>query len=449
MFRLSLFLAVLASVQTAAADDDTTATPAPTATGNMAGQVDPAWMAVNPVAIVQGTGLKVGESSTIYPVVGIETGFVSNVFYQDSDPTAAGLLRVLGEAGFGSLSPARLNINALDPVTTEAATPPTFQGRADAYASWDQYLSGNDKVTAQGGFAGGLVMRGIVNGGHPVTLDVFDQFQRVIRPTNFETSDNTNRDINSLLVRLQYAPTGRRLSGYLYYAHHLELFEEDQQQFADRLDHTFGVRLQYQVFPLTRVYADLSEGVFGGIGSSSTKVSSYPFTALAGVETDLSLNVTLNARIGYTQGFYSSGPDYATVIGGVQLGYRYSPLGRLLLMYSYDHQDSINANFYRDHVIQGILEQQVEPFSVFIRPEVHFRQYEGLLPQIMPSSPVRDDTIFDLWAGARYNFRSWIAATLEYHITSDQTDFRYSFNGLMDDPSYLRHEVMLGLRAAL
>lgn len=450
MRRLSTLLLVLASVRIAAADNDTTTAPAPEPTGNMAGQPDPAWMAVSPVSIVQGNGYRVGEGTTVYPVLGLETGFVSNVFYDDQAPIGAGLLRVLGEVGIGSLTPDRMSENAPEPVL--GTPPPTggmFQGRADLYASWDQYLSGNEKVTDQGGLAGGLVLRGLVNGGHPVTFDIFDHFQRAIRPTNFESSDNTNRDINSIMLRLGYHPSGRSLSGYLYYAHHLELFEEDAQQFADRLDHKLGVRVQYQWLPLTRVYVDVSQGLFGGIGSSSTKVSSYPLAAMAGIQTDLSLNLTLNARVGYTRGFYASGPDYSTVLGGVQVGYRYSPLGRALFMYAYDHEDSINANFYRDHLLQLIIEQQLAPFSVFIRPELHLRRYEGLIAQVMPSSDVRDDVIVDLWAGARYNFRDWVAATLEYHLTSDQTDFTYTFNGLMDDPSYLRHEVLLGVRAAL
>jgi opacity protein-like surface antigen len=450
MRRFATIFMVLGSIRIAAADNDTTTTPAPEPTASMSGQVDPAWLAVNPVAIVQGNGVKVGEGTSLYPTLGVETGFVSNVFFEDTNPTGAGVLRVLGEIGVGSLPPNRLNVaDVTDLSNPEAASPPTFQGRADLYASWDQYLSGNDDVMDQGGLAGGLVARGLVNDGHPVVLDVFDHFERALRPTNFETSSNTNRDINQLMVRLRYQPRGRTVSGYLYYAHHLELFEQDAQQFADRLDHTLGVRAQYQWLPLTRVYVDVSQGIFGGIGSSSTKVSSYPLTALAGIQTDLSLNLTVNARVGYTQGFYASGPSFQTVIGGVQVGYRYSPLGRALLMYSYDHQDSINANFYRDHVLQLIVEQQLAPFALFVRPELHFRRYEGLLPQIVPSTPVRDDTIFDLWAGGRYNFRDWVAATLEYHVTSDQTDFTYTFNGLMDSPSYVRHEVLLGLRAAL
>jgi hypothetical protein len=37
--------------------------------------------AVAPISYVEGAGWKVGESTTLHPVVGMETGYVSNVFY--------------------------------------------------------------------------------------------------------------------------------------------------------------------------------------------------------------------------------------------------------------------------------------------------------------------------------------------------------------------------------
>lgn len=415
---------------------------------------DPAGQAVNPISVVQGAGVKVGESTTLYPQVGVETGFISNVFYEDHDIIGAGLLRVLGEAGIGSLSAQRFNDNN-PPESTPASPFPDrggFVGRADVYAAYDQYLSDNDNVTSQGGFSGGIVLRGVANPGRPMFITFLEHFERVIRATNFESSQDTDRDINTLTIRLNYQPYGRTLGGYLYYSHSLDLFEEEAQRFADRLDHRFGVRVNWQWLPYTRLYFDGSWGVYGGIGSSSTKVSSFPLTLIAGAQTLLSVNTTLSARVGYNQGFYSEGPDFATVTGGVQLGYRYSPLGRIVAMYSYEHQDSINANFYRDHLLLASIEQQLIPVLVFARPELRLRRYDGItenIPGVMPSSNSRNDTIFALTAGVRYNFRDWIAASIEYRLAIDHTDFTYSFNGMVDDPSYTRHEVLLGVRAAL
>jgi hypothetical protein len=179
------------------------------------------------------------------------------------------------------------------------------------------------------------------------------------------------------------------------------------------------------------------------------KVSSYPLVAVAGLNTLLTIKTTLNLSAGYTNGFYSSGPSYSAPVLGAQLGYRYSPLGRATLMYTLQYADSINANYYRDHVVRFSLQQLFAPFVVMAQPEVHFRQYNGVT--IVNGPPTRDDLIFALVAGVHYNYRNWLAATLNYRFTTVQTSYRYMpvGGGALDDPSFERHELLLGVRAAL
>lgn len=410
---------------------------------------------VSPTSIVQGAGVKVGEGTVIHPTFGVETGVVSNVFYEETEANTAGLLRLLFEVSMGSLSGERTgihNADATDPAA-QAREAGAFAYSNAAYLSWDQYLSGNDSVQKQGGLGVGLLLKGIVNPEKTLSLSYLENFTRVIRATNFESPVDTNRDINQLTLRLAFQPQGRNIGGYVYYKNVIDYFEENDQQFANRFQNTFGARLNYQWLPLTRVYADASLGVFSGLGSDSTKIDAFPLQVVAGIMTALTLNLTVNGRIGYTQGFYASGPDYATITGGVQVGYRYSPFGRATLLYSYDHEDSINANFYRDHQVRLNIDQQFVPFAVNVGAEFHLRQYSGLAEVTgvmgVDGSDVRNDVIFGVTAGARYMFRNWAAAALDYRFGAVETDFRYdSGGGAIDDPSYLRHTLMLGFRAA-
>jgi hypothetical protein len=119
------------------------------------------------------------------------------------------------------------------------------------------------------------------------------------------------------------------------------------------------------------------------------------------------------------------------------------------LAYSLQYQDSINANYYRDHVIQLLFEQLVNPFVVVVQPEVHFREYNGVT--IVNGPMTRDDVIFAVVAGVHYNFRNWIAATLNYRFSMVDTDYRYMpiGGGSVLDPSYVRHELLAGVRFAL
>jgi hypothetical protein len=451
---LGLILGIAAS-GTAHADDGLP--PAPTA-------MDPS-SAVNPIAIVSGAGVEVGEGTTLRPQVGLETGMVSNVFYTHDNPVTAGLLRVLAEMGFGSLPTQRLVARSTteDQDPNESTTSATyganpggqgdFQYSVNMYASWDEYLSTNNNVTAQDGLAGGLLARGIVEPQHALQFAFQEHFERSIRATNFESESDTNRDVNNVDLRLNYFPIGRSLGGYLYYQNTVDVFEQSNQQFANRFQNLVGLHVNWQWLPLTRVYVDVSEGYYTGLGDSSVKVNSYPLTAVAGIQTALTLNTIVTAYAGYTNGFYASGPSYSSPIGGAFIGYRYSPLGRVTLRYGYEHFDSINANFYRDHVVQGTLEQFVVPFLVYIRPELRFRQYDGTIVMgtegAGATGNVRNDTIFAATVGMRYNFRDWIAATLDYQLQLVSTDFRYNAGTLMPfDPSYTRHELLVGVRAA-
>lgn len=417
--------------------------------------MDPA-DALNPVSIVTGSGIKIGEGTVFHPQFGIETGVVSNVFYQSDNRVTSGLLRLLAEIGTSSLPPARLTLRTSGATEGEDAPTQTltatatgdFLYSANLYATWDQYLSTNSDVTSQGGLGGGLLVRGIVNAQAPLQFGFQEHFNRIIRATNFESGSDTNRDVNQLSLRLSYVPPGRSLRGYLYYSNTIDVFEASTQQFANRMHNLAGLRLNWQWLPLTGVFLDVSQGYFTGIGSSD-KINSYPLTVRAGIQTALTLNTTVNTHIGYTNGFYSAGPSYSNVVAGALVGYRYSPLGRVTLLYSFNHQDSINANFYRDHLVQGGIEQYLVPFVVFVHPEMRLRRYEGTIVMGTNGATTRSDLIVGATAGMRYSFREWIAGTVNYQLSVVQTDFEYDAGGgVIIDPSYTRHELLVGVRAA-
>jgi hypothetical protein len=226
----------------------------------------------------------------------------------------------------------------------------------------------------------------------------------------------------------------------------IDVFESNNQQFANRWMNSIGFRLNYQYIPLTLFYLDVTQGAITGIGDSQ-KVTSYPFETMLGTQTALTAKLAVLGRIGYTHGFYDAGPDYSSVLGSLQAIFHYSELGRVSLMYSYYHQDSINANFFRDHLLQLLVEQDILPFAVFAKGELRFREYDGISEVMGP--PTRDDVIGEIVAGARYQFRDWIAASVYYLFTDDQTDYRYFPEmGVQVNPSYVRHELLAGVRAA-
>ncbi len=397
-----------------------------------------------PVNVVEGNGIKVGEGTVLHTLVGLDAGYISNIFFEDDSNQVKGraITRLIAQVGAGSLPSPRLRGGGV-------TQPGKFQYRADLRLTYDFYLTGDQNVQDQGGLGINATVRGIVAPQQPVSFLFLDTFERMIRPANFETSSGTNRDINRLALGLQWAPTGRSVKGLLRYENVIDMFEDDDQNFADRIQHTVGLTASWRFRPVSVLFLDSSIGYFAGLGGESQKVSSFPFVVQTGIQTLLTLRTTLVARIGYQNGFYNSGPSFSAIVGGLQFGYRYSPLGRVVAQYDYMHQDSINANFFRDHAIRLRFEHQVMPFLATVEPALLFRQYSGIQSIIPTAADTRDDVLLSVTAAARYNFRNSLAAVLQYRYTSVFSDYRYTLDGDTDDPSFQRHEVILGLRAAL
>jgi hypothetical protein len=397
-------------------------------------------------SIVEGPGIKLGEGLVLHPTVGLETGFLSNVFYEDTDVEPSGILRVLAELHLASLSNQRLGAEAPDSGEPDKGD---FNFRAGLRVEYDEFISGNDAVQAQRDVGVDASVAGIVFPQGTWMFAFADNFRRDVRPTNYESRGGVDRDVNHLRLFLTYQPGGRALSATLRFQNTIDVFESESHEFANRVQNTLGLRVAWQWLPVTQFFADASIGYFTGLGDGSEKVTSLPLRLMVGTSTALTTTTTLNAIVGFGKGFYEEGADYTNVLFGAEFGWRYSPLGRVLLLYRYDFADSINANYYRDHEIKVGLDQQIGEFELMASADLRFRRYEGLPADVMSTGGVRDDLIFAAELGGRYHFREWLAATLDYRLVVDETDFRYTpAPGVSDDPSYVRHEIVAGILAA-
>jgi len=414
--------------------------------------------ATAPISVVEGRGWKVGEGTVIHPVVGLATGYDSNVFFQNTDVQGAGVMRVIAQASIASLSFQRLH-PGIDPMAAGMgeAQPKKeqdegdFQYWASARVSYDQLISGDHTVNSAGGTGVGVYARGLVNpnGNYQALID--DNFEREIRAASYETTSNENRDLNVARVALWYQPHDHAVSGYLYYNNTIDVFENNANIYPDRMFNRVGIHPIWLRLPQTKLFADVSIASITGIGSdaaSQAKATSYPLDAKIGISSLLSLRSTIFATVGYTNGFYARGPSFSAVDVDTMFAFRYSPLGRIGVGYTLTYQDSVNANFYRDHIIRGFLMHDVAPVVLMVAPELHFREYQGL--NVVGNSATRDDTIFGVVAGVHYAYRYWLGIVLDYRLSLVDTAFRY-MDGMGDtiNPGYVNHEVMLGVRAAM
>jgi hypothetical protein len=412
-------------------------------------------------AVVEGPGVALGEGAVFHPAISVETGVVSNVFYEDgdranNDPVASAIARVV--AGFSIASQTHKLAeeetpaieNEGDEENPEEPPPPAkVDFRFGAQAILNGYLSSNDNVQDQtdvGVGANGDVTF-LPQGDFAVRLA--DEFLRDARPHNFESTGNLNRDYNHFMAGGTLQPQGRTISVGARYENTIDRFESDQADFANRLQHLIGLRGEWRLYPYTKFFADASYGFFDTLGDPSMQVKSKsnPLRLQVGVGTALTEVTTLRGYIGYANGFYDEGTNFSNVIGGAEFGYRYTQYGRFRIIADYNFRDSLQANFYRDYALLAFLDQQFGLFVFSADGGVRLRKYESVLGNV-GGDDSRDDVLLSGAARLAYLLRDWLAITARFEVTVDQTDYTYMAGGITDSPEFTRYEAYLGVSAA-
>lgn len=390
-------------------------------------------------ATIQGTGYQVGEATVLHPTVGAQTGFISNVFYDDatSGPVGSGLIRLL----------ATLAIEPMDDESKKGGSPADMDFSAGLRLEYQEYLSGNSDITAQRNLGVGAdLMLGVrPHGTFPITIE--DHFIRTNRPTNFESDRTLSRDINTVKAGIAYKPEGRNISGRFHYTNTIDVFESDESSFANRILNRLQLGVDWQLLPITRFFIQGSYAFNGGLGSGSTKVSSNPIRGTAGVATAVTESITLRAHAGYAHGAYASGASFSSYVYHLESGYRYSPVGRVRLIFDRNFSDSINANFYGEYMVKLALDQQIDRVLVQGHAAAHLRNYQGVAMNL-GGGPTRDDFILSAAVKASFELRDWLSISASYDMSLVETEFQSVVSGETDDPSYVRHQVLAGATAA-
>ncbi|MEM9488608.1 MAG: hypothetical protein AAGC55_05660 [Myxococcota bacterium] len=408
--------------------------------------------------LVEGPGYEVDEGTVVHPHVGVSSGFVSNIFYEDgdgaaTDPNTAPALRLMASLALASqhnkpeteVSP----IIPQDEDNSASTSAPSLDFRLSGRVDYTQYLSGDTDVSEQNGFSNlaiGIDGFLVANPYGPVSVLLDNSFTRDTRPRNFESVGNLNRLINQFRGGVRLRPGNGALQFTGLYENWLDIFESDATDFANRLNHLLRARAEWQFLPITRFYLDTSFGFYGGLGNDNPafdKVSSTPLRILLGGATAITELTTVRAHVGFGKSFYAEGAEFTGPLLGAEFGLRYSPTGRLLLAYQYTFQDSLNSNFYRDHVVSAKVDHQIQQVLVSAATHLRMRGYRGIPMALGPDS--RDDLILGIEGEAHYLFREWLAFFAELKILNDSTDY-IDANG--DDPSYSRFELYAGATAA-
>jgi hypothetical protein len=392
-------------------------------------------------SVVEGKGYPLGEGTVLHPTLGAELGFTDNVFYEDSEQTPSGLLRLIVEGAIASRD-IEAEDAATEPLEGDEEAEPAGQAmafRAGGNLAYHEFLSGNDMVQVQRTLSADLNGQLVIAPEGTFSFIADERFMRDTRPTNFESFANTNRVANSLALGLKWQPGGRTINAGVRWENQIDVFEDEDQAFANRMINTFHGRGEWMFFPYTKAFADISYGFISALGDGE-KQGANPIRGGLGLATALTEMFTVKVHVGWAHAGYGDGAGYNQPMFGAEVGYRYSPVGRFVVGYSLDARDSINADFYRDHALSGHVDHQFGKILGSAGVDLRLRGYRG------GRTGERDDVIFAVGAKAQYVLRDWMAVVAQWRTEIDQTDYM-SLVG--DDPSYTRTEVTAGVRAAL
>lgn len=410
---------------------------------------------------VEGPGYPLGEGTVVHPILGAEVGFTDNVFYADAGRNPSGILRLIAEAAIASkkIEPDE-GAGAIDGLAFDedgAAGAPAapaarkLEFRAGGRLAFSEWLSPEDTVRSQRDLAADLSGSVTANPESAVAFEASDHFRRDTRPTNFESFGGTNRDSNQLALGLKYQPGGRMLNVGARWENALDWFEDPEQRFANRMINTIRARGEWEFFPYSKAFVDVSYGFIGPFAADGgaippAKRAAQPIRGGLGIATAITEIFTVKASLGWAYAAYQGGAGYNTPIVGAEVGFRYSPLGRVVVDYAWDHKDSVNADFYGEHMLGVRLDQQFGAKIVATATgEVRWRAYQGIPMDVGP--PTRSDLLFAAGVRAQYVLRDYLGLIADYRTEVDQTDYRTTFQDV-DDPSFVRTEVTVGVRAA-
>lgn len=401
-------------------------------------------------AIVEGKGVKVGEGTVVRPILGIETGWVSNLYYDDTDQTQVAALRLMAAFSTGSAGEERTKVEAPegDQDKVSQGEPPSVKWALGAKLRYTEYPFSSQRAEMQRNLGADANLDLVIKPQGTFRVELSDKFARDTNPTNFESRFQVNRDVNELKTGLVYQPGGRAITAGLHYQNRIDYFESSDQSFASRIQHQVLLSADWQWLPITKFSFEGSYGIYLPLDNSSWKQESSPISGRIGIASAITEKTFGRASLGWAYAGYSFGEGYNTPVGDLEFGYRYSPTGKFSIAYSYDFNDSINANFFRDHAVLFKLDQQINRWVFDGIFDVRLRGYRGVPPQLMASSPNRDDFVMGVLARLRYLYRDRLSFSGTWRSTVDQTNFRYTAGPGVDNPSYDRHEFMLGATAA-
>lgn len=383
-----------------------------------------------------GRGIALGDQLVLHPGIGLEYRYDSNVFFFNSNPVSASMLRAL----------ASLDL-ATRPTQRGGDRPHTLDFRVHAGADYREYLTGDDRIRVHRGFGIQASLLATLFPGRPFMVDVFDEFVRTAQPPYAFNPYNYDRDVNLAGVRLRYRPGGGRLSVDLSYIFGLDFFEVRQLRDFDVLYHLFELRSSWKFLPKTAVFVDVRQGIYSyqnpGVAMHPDSLPLRVSTGLMGL---ITAKLTTTLWIGYGNGFYKTGPSPGGVIGAAEVRWQPTILTNLTLGYEHDFQNSLLGSYFDLDKVHLAAQQLLWRFTANLRFTYEHINFNGITAQtaLVPVG-TRTDNYFAINFKLDYPLRDWLIASAGYDLQVNSSSSQIQSDMLLIPVNYTKHEGWLRL----
>ncbi|MBN2724633.1 MAG: hypothetical protein JXR95_11235 [Deltaproteobacteria bacterium] len=258
---------------------------------------------------------------------------------------------------------------------------------------------------------------------------------------------------NALGIGMLVVPGGGLLEMVLRYELNLNIFEDATLSAGNRMGHRFGFRASYKFFPYTMVWFSTTYDIWSYFDNSAR--GSMPLRLYGGVSTPITTSLALTLGGGYGWGFYNSGNSPSTWLALGSL--TYTLVNKLKLGFNYNHtfEDSVIGSFSDEQNFS--LTAYYQPYrTILFQSSLGFRlmnYYDIYYENGGTGDSTRTDTILYATFSGQYRFSNNLTFGVNYRFMMDSTPYRVttsvqtiypdSAGSIVNNPSYMKHEIFL------
>lgn len=379
-----------------------------------------------------GRGLSLGRS-IFHAGLSTEAGWDSNVFYSDSGATkSSAYLRLLPQLTLG--------------------TRPVAAGKRQSfiynlalaldYIGYFQDIPKKHHIGASLGADLKFNPKGVV------AFNLVEQFVRTNEP-RVGMDGSVDRDYNQAGFDLTI---NQGLLSFLFgYRFIIDIFEDSQYRFANRMIHQAKFKATWRFFPQTSFWFKADTGYVSYFEDYqapapnvvNTNSSSVPLHLWLGATGRLTYWLTADIALGYGFARYletQPATSYHNFIANVGFGFKLGSSANLRIGYRRDFRDSLVGDYFKSNsayvrlnvaIVQRLI---LRAMFAWTRADYQNYQPDG---QLYP----RTDNYLLASVGADYYFISWLSAGIGYNLQANISNTDALGSGVAIEASFMKHRV--------